>query len=127
MLVVMLVCQLFTFESFPALLSTLTGLGEPYALVLAAKIVVLELLAIPFLLEMKLSMLFRAVSAFSGVFVAYMWLLLSVLTPSVPESGVFGATLMLGGGVVPICWTVLLAGLLTYVLYHSRKVLLHRA
>jgi|GEM_PF-751813 len=127
MLVVMLVCQLFTFESFPALLATLTGVGEPYALLLATKIVLLELLAIPFLLEMKLSMLLRAVSAFAGILVSYFWLLLCLLTPNVTESGVFGATLSLGGGVLPICWTFLLAGLLSYVLYNSRNVLLHRS
>jgi len=108
-------------------LATLTGVGEPYALLLATKIVLLELLAIPFLLEMKLSMLLRAVSAFAGILVSYFWLLLCLLTPSVTESGVFGATLSLGGGVLPICWTFLLAGLLSYVLYNSRNVLLHRS
>src|SRR5688500_3072985 len=68
---VMAVTQLFTFENFPALI---TGLwlpgGEVAAKILAAVIVSLEVLALPFLLSMRLSQLFRMVSMVFGWLVA---------------------------------------------------------
>ena len=107
---VMVVAQLFTFENFPALITSLwlPG-GEATAKILAAVIVSLEVLALPFLLCMTLSPLFRVVSMVFGWLVAAIWIFLSLwenlMVNSISASGIFGTTIPLPVG----WWNVLLS------------------
>lgn len=103
LLIVMVVTQLFTFEDFPAVIATLDLPGGTVtARVFAAVLVIAEVFALPFLLAMRLSPLFRIVSMICGWLVAVVWLKLSlwenVIASSDSQSGIFGATLPLPGG-----------------------------
>ena len=78
-LVVMLVAQLFSFEEFVSLIVSFQFPGgEQLAHFDAAFIVVVELLALPFLLRMSLSPLSRWVSIVAGWLVAATWLKFTV-------------------------------------------------
>ncbi len=115
MVTLMLMLQLFTFESYPALVAQIVGVSVPMASIVAAKLVALELFALPYLLAMKLSPLLRIVSMVCALMVAVFWFLAGMLTTGLENSGIFGASLMLEGGAAPICWGVLLLGLVVYV------------
>ena len=88
-LLFMLLGQLFTFEDFPSLL---VGMNEVCARAVVILLVVFELLALPFLIDMKVSVTLKKVSVVS-VFVALV--LLSVLEIAAylgDVSMLFGAT-----------------------------------
>lgn len=77
--VVFAVAQLFTFEEFTQLvLDFRLPFGEGASYALASGIVAAEIIAIPFLLRMKLSIGFRFFSMLSGWFVALFWFFVSV-------------------------------------------------
>ncbi len=96
--VVLAVTQLFKFEDFPAVIAGfwLPG-GEASAKLLAALFVTGEVLALPFLLSMRLSPAMRVCSMVVGWLVIAGWLFLGLwanLTTNVVGSmGFFGATL----------------------------------
>jgi len=100
----MAVTQLFTFEDFPAVVSGLwlPG-GDGTAKILVAVLVAGEVLALPFLLSLKTSRLFRVVSMLLGWGVAIAWTVLTVwenLTIGfISSSGILGATVPL-----PVGW-----------------------
>lgn len=101
-LVMMIVAQLFTFEKFPDLLadSWLPG-GDAWMPIYAGVIVALEVLALPFLLSMKLSKAMRAMSMVFGWLVVLAWLVISVgsvVDGHIAESGLLGATAPLPTG-----------------------------
>jgi hypothetical protein len=107
---VMLVAQLFTFEKFLQLLIDydLPG-GEVIAYLTAALIVVVELLALPFLLRMSLSPAFRWVSMVAGWLVALVWLKLTlwqVITQPLTETVGFLGTVV---DTMPGWWAVCLS------------------
>lgn len=104
-LLFMLLGQLFTFEDFPGLLASV---GEFWSRTVAILLVVVELLALPVLIDVKVSAKLRKVSLVS-VFVALV--LLSTLEAVAYLGGasiLFGATFNLPCG----CWSLtFLAGL----------------
>ena len=77
-LVVMAVAQLFTFEEFLVLVE---GFGLPggavFAHLFTAILITAEVFALPFLLRMSLSPLFRWVSMISGWIVALLWIFIT--------------------------------------------------
>jgi hypothetical protein len=101
---VMTIGQLFTFENFPALIAKLwlPG-GEVTAKVLASILVIIEVLALPFLLGMRLSPLFRVTSMVLGWCVVAIWMIIAfwenIMVTSITSYGVFGATIPL-----PVGW-----------------------
>lgn len=107
-LVVFVVSQLFTFESFNQLFESfwLPG-GVVFAHFLAAVTVIAEVLALPFLLRMRLSRAMRLLSMVCGWLVAGIWLFISlwlVLTVNaIYNIGFFGEILNLQPG----WWAVL--------------------
>lgn len=78
-LVILALCQLFTLDKFLPLLSdfSLPG-GEVTARLTGSIIVISEVLALPFLLQMRLSPLMRVVSMVLGWIVPIAWLKLSL-------------------------------------------------
>jgi len=78
-LVVMAVAQLFTFEEFLALVEdfVLPG-GAVFAHVFTAVLILAEVFALPFLLRMSLSPLFRWVSIASGWIAASLWIFIAI-------------------------------------------------
>lgn len=101
--VILAVAQLYSFEDFPDVLASLwlPG-GHPFATLLAALIVTGEVLAVPFLLSMRLSPAMRAMSMFAGWGVMLTWIKLTVFslmtTDAVINSGVLGATIPVAPG-----------------------------
>lgn len=78
-LVIMVLCQLFTFDSFLILIESFwLPIGVPMTHLLTGIIVVSEVFAIPFLLGMKLSPLMRLLSMFLGWLVPFIWLILNL-------------------------------------------------
>jgi hypothetical protein len=102
--IVLAVTQLFKFESFPAVIAGfwLPG-GEPTSKLIAALLVTGEVMALPFLLSMRLSPAMRIFSMVLGWLTVAGWLFLALwanLTTNVVGSmGIFGATLKL-----PVGW-----------------------
>ncbi|TAL14434.1 hypothetical protein EPN95_02990 [Patescibacteria group bacterium] len=109
-LVVFAVTQLFSFSDFQMLVRSfwLPG-GIPLAYLLSAIIVIAEVLALPFLLRMKVSSLFRVLSMVLGWAVAGIWLGVSlwlVLTVNaVTNIGFFGTVVEF----TPGWWSVLVS------------------
>ncbi|NCO10611.1 hypothetical protein GW746_01950 [Candidatus Saccharibacteria bacterium] len=109
LLVVMATAQLFEFEGFLSLLSTF---GLPMSMlaayILAGIIVVSEVFALPFLLQLPLSTAFRWVSMVCSWAVAGLWLVVSVwiiVSGSTIESiGMLGTVLM-----TPVWWAVFMS------------------
>ena len=116
--VLMAVTQLFSFEDFPEVIYDiwLPGIGRAGSVVAASLLVIGEVLAIPFLLRMRLSPAMRAVSMVAGWLVVLFWLVALAwqnVTPSaLTNAGLFGATLAL-----PVGWWAVfyMAGVATLV------------
>lgn len=115
-LIIMVVTQLFTFEDFPSVLAMLGFPGGNFtAKVLATVLVISEVFALPFLLAMPLSPLFRVASMILGWFAAVAWLKISLWENLVVHgssgSSIFGATLPM-----PIGWWSVFFSLALFVL-----------
>lgn len=110
-LVVMAVTQLFSFEDFPNVLASLwlPG-GDAMARTLAALIVSMEVLAVPFLLSMRLSPAMRVLSMIMGWLVAATWLKLTLwenlTTNTISNAGLLGATIRLPAGWWSVCFAL---------------------
>ncbi len=110
-LVVLAVSQLFSFEDFPGVLASLwlPG-GDAMARMLAALIVSVEVLAVPFLLSMKLSPAMRAFSMVMGWLVAATWIKLTLwenlTTNAITNVGLLGATVPLPTGWWSVCFAL---------------------
>lgn len=119
-MIVLVLSQLFSFEKFPDVIRALAlpGIGDGYAVLLAALIVVAEVLTVPFLLRMRLSLAMRAASMAAGWLTGLWWIFATVwqnLSPDGQASvGFLGATvtapvgwwavcLMLGVGIL-VAW-----------------------
>ena len=125
----MAVAQLFKYEEFPGVIDKLWEAGGSSAAhILAAAIVVCEVFSLPFLLNMKVTPLLRAVSIVCGWFTASVWLVIALwqaaASSMVLNQGYFGATLPIAND-----WIVLLLALalgvgttfMTVLVYRSRK------
>jgi hypothetical protein len=105
--VMLAVAQLYSYENFPDVLASLwlPG-GRPMATVLAALLVVGEVLAVPFLLSMRLSPAMRIMSMVAGWLVIAVWLkitiLINITTNATTNGGILGATIPVSPG----WWTV---------------------
>lgn len=101
-----LVMQLFTFDEFIELASTFQLPGVSGSM-FASMIIVLELLALPFLLRMALSRAFRWVSVASlvGAMILWMYSTVFVVTQRSVESVGFSGGL---GELTPGWWAVLI-------------------
>ncbi len=105
--VILAVAQLYSFEDFPEVIASL-GLpgGRPATTLLSALIVTGEVLAVPYLLSMRLSPAMRVVSMIAGWLIIAKWLgiliYVNVTTNAITNSGVLGATIP----VAPEWWLV---------------------
>jgi hypothetical protein len=107
LLVVLVLGQLFTFDSFLTLLESFNFVGGvPIAHLLGGIIVVSEVFALPFLLGMQLSPAMRVLSMFLGWVVPATWLKialwLNLTTNTVSNIGLLGTKINL----VPGWWAV---------------------
>jgi len=113
-LTVMAVAQLFTLDEFVELFFRFDlPVGTAIACALAPIIIASEIFALPFLLGMKVSPLFRWLSMALGWLVAFLWLFVSisvvVLRPLVDTVGFLGTALMMPIGYWAIGFSLLFA------------------
>ncbi len=105
LLTLMAIAQLFTFEEFIQLINDFTATSS--GMLIAACVIVAEVLSLPFLLRMPLSRAFRWVSASLVFLVTTFWLVVSVLivfsASSIQSIGFFGGL----GALTPGAWAVL--------------------
>jgi hypothetical protein len=93
-LVVMVVAQLFTYETFAAFFHY----AGNWSAVIAAWIVTLEIAALPYLLSMPLSGAARLASRLAGWIIAVVWLVGSLSLLSSEESGILGTVVSIPSG-----------------------------
>jgi hypothetical protein len=108
-LVVMVTAQLFSFEHFPAVIEDmwLPGVSDNIARVLAAVIVSMEVLSLPFLLRLQLSPAMRVLSMVLGWFVVAGWTFMlvwqNVTINGLTNNGLLGDTAALPVGWWSVC------------------------
>jgi glucan phosphoethanolaminetransferase (alkaline phosphatase superfamily) len=108
--VLMAVSQLYAFEDFVPLITSFgLGGGEARATIIASVLVAAEVLALPYLLRMHLSPLFRIFSMVLGWIVAVLWLFIAVSVylsvNNVQDAGFLGTAITVPFG----WWSVLYA------------------
>jgi len=126
---IMAVSQLFKYEDFPGVIDKLWEAGGSGAAhVLAAVIVVCEVFALPFLLNMKVSPIVRVVSLVCGWFTVGVWLAIALwqvaASSTVINQGYFGATIPIANDWLALVLALLLAtgvASMTILMYRNRK------
>lgn len=119
LIILLLLCQLFTFEKFPGILLAV-GINSSMSLVMMMVLVIAELVSLPFLIGMEISRLAILVSRVAGFISLGAMTMISVMAvmngaPAV----IFGATLKNVSGLVgvlmlAIMWLLLMiANILT--------------
>ena len=119
LIIFLLLCQLFTFEKFPEILSG-AGINSSMSLVVMMVLVITELVSLPFLIGMEISRLAILVSRVAGFISLGLMTMISIMAvlngaPTV----IFGATLKNVSGLVgvlmlAIMWLLLMiANILT--------------
>ena len=122
MLLVMLLSQLYGYEAFAALLFDIVPFHDStQTIIFAAFIVTLELLALPYLLEMRLSKLMRFCSAVSGLLVGLFWLFMSLTSAHAANSALFSDTIEVPGGIIAAVWSLILVSCMISVLYLNSR------
>lgn len=122
MLVCMLLAQLFNYEDFAVTLGTVLPFNDIVGTkVLAASIVALELLALPYLLSMYLSALMRVTCALAAAAVALFWLMIAFTNAHASNSAFFSTTIDLPGGIIAALWAVVLSGLIAATIYGDTR------
>ncbi len=104
-LLIMALAQLFNFEKFPSILEHMGLTNEVQAKLVAALLVTTEVLALPFLLRLKLSNAMRIFSMVMGWLTVLLWVLLAIwqnVHAASTNNGILGATVALPVGI----WTI---------------------
>lgn len=107
-LVILIVVQLFNFESYRTLLAELLGQpgGNSTSEILSGPIVTVELFALPFLLNMRVSKLMRIVSMALGWVVPVIALGLSLWLLFFPRQGMYesgiGQFMLISSGIISV-------------------------
>ncbi len=133
--VVLLVAQLFTFDTFIEIIPGLgLPLGSKLVFLVAPLLVVCELFALPFLLRMAISPAFRWLSMICGWAVAGGWLVISVWPLAngtvAANVGIVGTVFSLPAGAASIALSCVLgAGVAwsSWLLWPLNKVTAHKA
>lgn len=119
LIILLLLCQLFTFEKFPGIILAV-GINSSMSLVVMMVLVITELVSLPFLIGMEISRLAILVSRVAGFISLGLMTMISIMAvlngaPTV----IFGATLKNVSGLVgvlmlAIMWLLLMiANILT--------------
>jgi|GEM_PF-2918229 len=119
----MLLAQLYTFDRFPEVLASTLSLQVELASVLCGVIVLTELLALPFLLNIPLTKLMRLVSAACGFIVLGFWTYVVICTLGTSDimhnTAIAGDTALIPSG----GWLLFfLAGLATIAAWYTLRM-----
>jgi hypothetical protein len=119
-LLIFALTQLFTFDGFLKLIESfgVTG-GAVTAYLIGSSIVISEVFALPFLLEMKLRPLIRKVSLVLGLLVPILWLILSIwvvlFADNVENIGFLGTKFSISPGIFSIAASLFIGLLAAFV------------
>ena len=116
LLILMLLAQLFGYESFSSLLLLLLPFNDHRLTELvAAGLVLAELLTIPYLLAMPLSLAMRLVCAGCGSIVMLFWVFTQLTSAHAGNAALFSDTIALPGGLLALLFSLVLAAGFGYV------------
>lgn len=114
LIILLLLCQLFTFEKFPGILSV-AGINSSMSLVVMMALVITELVSLPFLIGMEISRLVVLISRAAGFISLGMMVAISAVAVmnGSPSAVIFGATLkdvsgLVGVLILAIMWLLLI-------------------
>jgi len=114
LIILLLLCQLFTFEKFPGILSV-AGINSSMSLVVMIVLVITELMSLPFFIGMEISRLVVLISRAAGFISLGMMVAISVAAVMNGSSSamIFGATLrdvsgLVGVLILAIMWLLLI-------------------
>lgn len=122
------VLQLFAFEHFPTIIANyrIPVLSPDFSLLVAMIVVVLEVLAIPRLLNMRTSPTIYFASSLAGWLVLVFWLAVGLWQSTadfvIENAGLFGSKVYLPQGWWLVTYMVILLTLLSYIEVTSRKI-----
>ena len=124
-ILIMLLLQLFTFEKFPEILAV-AGVMSPWNYIGAVKLVILELLAVPYLIDLRLPDVPRLASKVSGLLALGLATAFEVLGFINGQTLIFGATLDLPSGswtlyLLAALWVLMIWSLMPKLKLISRK------
>lgn len=123
LLVLMLVAQLYSYENLASILSVVLPYGDQTLItVTAALIVIAELFTLPWLLGMKLSHLFRALSAVIGLAIGSFWLMVALTNAHAINSGLLGEKVVIPGGLLALGWALALLSCLLCVFFYDTRL-----
>lgn len=109
---VMLVAQLFGYEDFWSALSVIMPITDQHIVeIVAAALVMVELLSLPYLLGMYISRLMRVVSVLAGMGTCGFWLIMTLTNAHASNSALLSTTVDIPGGVLAVLWSTVLMGL----------------
>ena len=107
MMVAMLLAQLYGYEDFAVTLGGLLPINDAATLsVIAAIIVIVELLSLPYLLGMYVSKLMRIACGFLATSASLFWLFTSLTNAHANNSVLFSTALELPGGIFATAWSL---------------------
>ena len=110
LLVIMLLLQLFGYESLSSLLLVLLPFNDhKLTELLTAALVLAELLAVPYLLAMPLSPAMRVVCAACGAIVTLFWVFTQLTSAHAGNSALFSDTVALPGGLLAFLFSLIMA------------------
>lgn len=102
LVILLLLCQLFTFEKFPAIL-LVVGINSSMSLVAMIVLVITELMSLPFFIGMEISRLAILVSRVAGfISLGLMTMISAMAVLNGAPTVIFGATLKNVSGLVGV-------------------------
>ena len=121
LIVLLLLCQLFTFEKFPGILLAV-GINSSMSLAVMIVLVITELMSLPFLIGMEISRLVVLISRAAGFISLGLMTMINVMavmngSPAV----IFGATLKNVNGLVGVMVLIIMWALLTIANIPTKK------
>lgn len=122
LIILLLLCQLFTFEKFPGILLAV-GVNSLMSLVVMIVLVITELMSLPFLIGMKVPQLIILVSRVAGFISLGMMVAISVAAVMNGSSSavIFGATLKDVSGLAGVLMLVIMLVLLIIANMPTKK------
>lgn len=122
LIILLLLCQLFTFEKFPGILLAV-GVNSLMSLVAMIVLVITELMSLPFLIGMKVPQLIILVSRVAGFISLGMMVAISVAAVMNGSSSavIFGATLKDVSGLAGVLMLVIMLVLLIIANMPTKK------
>lgn len=121
LIIFLLLCQLFTFEKFPEILSG-AGINSSMILVVMMVLVITELVSLPFLIGMEISRLVVLISRAAGFISLGLMTMISAMTVmNGAPAMIFGATLKNVNGLVGVMVLIIMWALLMIANIPTKK------